>query len=212
MALLGGGAGDRLPARQPLRRRSGNGTLGLARDEPPAPAPGAAPDHGVEVRVRQHRLQKRDSHLGLTLNWSNADDPPNDATAVYLNDLDLVFRSLGYGDATLSWANAQHTRQVVSLRASYHDPATGDSGCLDEGPEQCRPMLSARWGERKPAGAALYSRAWGRSSLDQCCSERPSGRPPSLCGAWAGSSWPVTSLATTSRSTTASNGSSPARR
>src|ERR1700737_3589570 len=178
MALLGGGAGDRLPARQPLRRRSGNRTLGLDRDEPPDPDRGAALDHGVEVRVRQHRLQKRDSNLGLTLNWSNADDPPNDATAVHLNDLDLVFRSLGYGDATLSWANAQHTRQGVSLRASYHDPATGDSGCLDEGPEQCRPMLSARWGERKPAGAALYSRAYGegRAATTVVPSDLPGSR------------------------------------
>src|ERR1700737_1091562 len=135
MALLGGGAGARLPARQPLRRRSGNRTLGLDRDEPPDPDRGAALDHGVEVRVRQHRLQKRDSHLGLTLNRSIADDPPNDATAVHLNDLDLVFRPLGNGDAALSWANPKHTRQVMTLGASNSDAATGYVRCLDERPE-----------------------------------------------------------------------------
>src|SRR5260370_11176436 len=126
MALLGGRLRDRTPARQPRRRRPGNRPIGLDGDEAPDPDRGAALDHGVEVRVRQHRLQQRDSHAGLALHRSLPDDSPNNPTTSHLDALELGFGSTGNSDTALPWADPKDARQVVTLRARDNDPATGD--------------------------------------------------------------------------------------
>jgi hypothetical protein len=98
-----------------LRRRSGNRPFRLDSDEAPDPDRCATLDHGVEVRVGQHGLQERDSHVGLALNRSIADNSRNDATSAHLDDLDLVLRPVRNGDTALPWANPEDARQVMAL-------------------------------------------------------------------------------------------------
>jgi hypothetical protein len=126
MALFGGRAGDGLPARQPLRRRSGNRPLGLDGDEASNADRGAALDHGVEVRVRQHRLQERDLQAGLALHRSLPDNSPNHPTRGYLDNLELVFGSIRNRDTALPWADPKDARQVVTRSAGNNDPATDE--------------------------------------------------------------------------------------
>src|SRR5205807_7984383 len=102
MALLGRRGRDRLPSRQPLRRRPRYRAVGLDGDEALDPDRGAGLDHGVEVRVREHRLEESDADAGFALDGSLTDDAPDDAPAAHLGHLDLVFRSVGNGDAPLT--------------------------------------------------------------------------------------------------------------
>src|SRR5260370_1030113 len=113
MALRGGRLRDRTPARQPRRRRPGNRPIGLDGDEAPDPDRGAALDHGVEVRVRQHRLQQRDSHAGLALHRALPDDSPNNPTTSHLDALghdlqvnygiEWIITGLSFAAGFLAW-------------------------------------------------------------------------------------------------------------
>src|SRR2546423_12953825 len=123
MALLGRRGGDRLPPRQPLWRWPCHRSFGLDGDEALDPDRGAGLDHGVEVRVRQQRLEKRNGNGGFALDRSIGDNAPDDPAVAHLDDLDLVFRSLGNGDAALTGANPKHAGQMVTLEARDDDTA-----------------------------------------------------------------------------------------
>src|SRR6184192_4095119 len=185
MALLRRGGRDRLPSRQPLWRRPRDRSFGLDGDEALDSDRGATLDHGVEVRVRQHRLEERDADRGFALDRSIGDDAPDDAPAANLDHLDLVFRSVGDGDTVLTGANAKHAGQVVTLGARDDDPAVGHLRLVDERPEHARPSYRPGRRRRKPLGAPLYSPAWERSSGDRRCTARRFAWPPCRCGAWA---------------------------
>src|SRR3989441_2319855 len=184
MALPGCGLGDRLPSYDASWRRPRHRSFGLDGDEAPDPNRGSALDHGIEVGVREDRLEERDADLGLALDRSIREDASHHAPTAHLDHLDLVFRSVGNGDAVLTGANAKHAGQVVTLGACDDDLAIGRFGYVNERPEHARPSYPPGRRRRKPPGSPLYSPAWLRSSADRRCTARRFARPPCRCGAW----------------------------
>src|SRR5438067_2341551 len=181
MALLRRGGRDRLPSRQPLWRRARHRSFGLDGDEALHPDRGAGLDHGVEVRVREHRLEERDAALGFALDGSLGDDAPDDPPAAHVDDLDVVFGSLGNGDAVLTRANAKHAGQMVTLEARDDDAAIGHRAGVDERPEHPgHPSGPAADDGSLPVRRCIRQHGYGRGSTGVAARDVSRGRPVPL--------------------------------
>ena len=125
MALLGGGSGDHLPAREPGGRRPAHRPRGLHRDKTTDAHRRPTFDDGIEVGVWQNRLQQRDRRARLPLGGPVADDPAHHPPAFDLNHLEIVFTATGNRDPALAAMDAQNPGEVMTLWPSDADLPVG---------------------------------------------------------------------------------------
>src|SRR5438309_11749278 len=135
MALLCRRLRDRLPPHKSAGRRAPDRARGLNSDEPSDSDRGPALDHGIEIRVRQHRLEQRDRNGRLAASGPLTEDATNHALALDFDHLELIFVAVRNGDTALAGTHAEDPRQVMTLFAVDPDRAARDLRRFDERPE-----------------------------------------------------------------------------